>query len=221
MSFKDIISESLKQGEISKYLSAPYIISTMVVALFCAVVIFIVYKKFYRGAVYSNNFNILNVMLCLITSFIISAISSNIILSLGMVGTLSIIRFRSAIKDPLDIGFLFWSISTGIMSGAGLYPFAIISTVIVATVYILFTELSSGTHTYLLVVKYSDDADEAVHNELKNVKHKLKSKSSYSGSTELTLQVSIKKNNTDFVNKISELPSVDSAMLIEYTGDYL
>ncbi len=221
MSFKDIITDSLKQGEISKYLSIPYIVLTMIVSLFCAVTIFFVYKKFYRGAVYSNNFNILNVMLCLITSFIISAISSNIILSLGMVGTLSIVRFRSAIKDPLDIGFLFWSISAGIMAGAGLYPFAIISTLIIAAVYILFSELSSGTHTYLLVIKYSDSIDDTIHNNLKGIKHRLKSKSSYKGTTELTLQVSIKKNNTDFVNNISELEGVDSAMLIEYTGDYL
>ncbi len=221
MSFKDIILESLKQGDFSKYLSLPYIISTMVISLFCAVIIFIVYKKFYRGAVYSNNFNILNVMLCLITSFIISAISSNFILSLGMVGTLSIVRFRSAIKDPLDIGFLFWSISAGIMAGAGLYPFAIISTIVIATVYIIFTTLSSGTHTYLLVIKYADDANDAIYSELKGIKHTLKSKSSYNGLNELTLQVSIKKNSTDFVNRISSLNLVESAMLIEYTGDYL
>lgn len=221
MSFKDIISESLKQGEISKNLSAPYIITTMVVALICATIIYFVYKKFYRGAVYSNNFNILNVMLCLITAFIITTISSNIILSLGMVGALSIVRFRSSIKDPLDIGFLFWSIAAGITTGAGLYPFALVSTLLVAVVYVLFTVLSSGIHTYLLVIKYFDSADESVHNELTSIKNTLKSKSSYKGKTELTLQVSIKKGNTDFVNRISELEGVESAMLIEYTGDYL
>lgn len=221
MSFKDIISESLKQGEVSKNLSTPYIITTMVVALFCACVIYFVYKKFYRGAVYSNNFNILNVMLCLITAFIITTISSNIILSLGMVGALSIVRFRSSIKDPLDIGFLFWSIAAGITTGAGLYPFAIVSTLLVAIVYVMFTVLSSGTHTYLLVVKYFDSADESVHNELVNIKNTLKSKSSYKGKTELTLQVSVKKGDTEFVNKISELEGVESALLIEYTGDYL
>ncbi len=221
MSFKDIISESLKQGEISKNLSAPYIITTMVVALICATIIYFVYKKFYRGAVYSNNFNILNVMLCLITAFIITTISSNIILSLGMVGALSIVRFRSSIKDPLDIGFLFWSIAAGITTGAGLYPFALVSTLLVAVVYVFFTVLSSGTHTYLLVIKYFDSADESVHNELTSIKNTLKSKSSYKGKTELTLQVAIKKGNTDFVNKISELEGVESAMLIEYTGDYL
>ena len=221
MSFKEIITESFKQGEISKNLSAPYIIATMLVALFCSLIIYIVYKKFYRGAVYSNNFNILNVMLCMVTAFIITTISSNIILSLGMVGALSIVRFRSSIKDPLDIGFLFWSIAAGITTGAGLYVFAVVSTLLVAVIYILFTVITSGTRTFLLVVKYFDSADEAVRNELSTVKNTLKSKSSHKGKTELTLQVAVKKGNTEFVNKISEIEGVDSAMLIEYTGDYL
>lgn len=222
MSFKDIISESFKQGELSQNLSTPYIIMTLLVALLCAVIIYFVYKLFYRGAVYSNNFNILNVMLCLITAFIITTISSNIILSLGMVGALSIVRFRSSIKDPLDVGFLFWSIAAGITTGAGLYVFAIVSTLLVAVVYILFSVLSTGTHTYLLVINYFDTADESVRAELVDVKNTLKSKTSHNGKTELTLQIAInKKSNTDFVNRISELEGVESAMLIEYTGDYI
>lgn len=221
MSIIDVILDSFKQGELSKNLTAPYIIVTTIVALFCASVIYFVYRKFYRGAVYSNNFNILNVMLCLITAFIITTVSSNIILSLGMVGALSIVRFRSAIKDPLDIGFLFWSISTGLTTGAGLYPFSIISTLLVAAVYILFTLASSGIHTYLLVIKYVDGAEENVNNELKKIKNTLKSKSSYKGKTELTLRVSFKKNDTSFVNSLSDLDGVESTMLIEYTGDFL
>lgn len=222
MSFQDIIKEILKQGELSPNLSTPYIITTLVVALLCASIIFIMYKLFYRGAVYSNNFNILNVMLCLVTAFLITTISSNIVLSLGMVGALSIVRFRSSIKDPLDIGFLFWSIAAGITTGAGLYAFAVISTLMVAAVYMFFCVLSTGYRTYLLVIKYFDDADEAVRNELVDIKNTLKSKTSHRGKTELTLQVSINKlHNTDFVNRISELEGVESAMLIEYTGDYI
>ncbi len=222
MSFKDIISEIFRQGDVSQNLSTPYIITTLVVALLCATIIFFMYKMFYRGAVYSNNFNILNVMLCLVTAFVITTISSNLVLSLGMVGALSIVRFRSSIKDPLDIGFLFWSIAAGITTGAGLYVFAVISTLLVAVVFMLFSVLSTGTHTYLLVVKYFDAADEAVRAELVDIKNTLKSKTSHKGKTELTLQVSIKsKDNTDFVNRISELDGVESAMLIEYTGDYI
>ena len=143
MTFSEIISESLKQGEQVVSLSLPHIVVTVAVALICSLIIYFVYKMFYRGAVYSESFNILNVMLCLITSFVITTISSNLVLSLGMVGALSIVRFRSAVKDPLDIGFLFWSIAAGITTGAGLFPFAILSTVIIAAVYILFTLMSS------------------------------------------------------------------------------
>ena len=161
-------------------------------------------------------------MLCLVTAFVITTISSNIVLSLGMVGALSIVRFRSSIKDPLDIGFLFWSIAAGITTGAGLYAFAIISTLMVAAVYMLFCVLSTGSRTYLLVIKYFDAADESVRNELIDIKNTLKSKTSHRGKTELTLQVSISKHsNTEFVNRISELEGVESAMLIEYTGDYI
>ena len=220
-SIKDILEESLKQGEATKTLSLPYIFATVIVATLCALIIYFVYKKFYRGAVYSENFNLLNVMLCIITSFIITTISSNIILSLGMVGALSIVRFRSAVKDPLDIGFLFWSISVGIAAGAHLYPLAIISTILLSAIYILFSLFSTGRKTYLLVLKYFDTADEEVRKNLADISNTLKSKSQYKGKTELTLQVRLKKDDTSFVKKLSDTTGVDSAMLIEYTGDYI
>ena len=221
MTFSEIISESLNQGDKVKNLSAPYIIISVAVALICSLVIYFVYKKFYRGAVYSESFNILNVLLCLITSFVITTISSNLVLSLGMVGALSIVRFRSAVKDPLDIGFLFWSIAAGITTGAGLFPFAIISTLIIAAVYILFTVLTTGRKTYLLIIKYYDAADENIRKELRNIPNTLKSKSQYKGQSELTVQVKVKGNDTTFVSRISAIEGVDSAMLIEYTGDAL
>ncbi len=221
MSINEIISNSLKQSETTATLSPQYILVTAAVALLCSFAIYFIYKKFYRGAVYSENFNILLVLMCIITTFIITTISSNLVLSLGMVGALSIVRFRSAIKDPLDIGFLFWSLATGITIGAGFYPFAIMSTVIIGLIYIVFYLVVSGTHTYLLVIKYDENADAIVKDALKTVKNVLKSKSSYKGKTELTLQVKIKNNRTDFVQKISDLEGVDSAMLVEYTGDYI
>lgn len=221
MTFSEIISESLKQGEQVVSLSLPHIVVTVAVALICSLIIYFVYKMFYRGAVYSESFNILNVMLCLITSFVITTISSNLVLSLGMVGALSIVRFRSAVKDPLDIGFLFWSIAAGITTGAGLFPFAILSTVIIAAVYILFTLITTGKRTYLLVIKYFDAADDAVKKELKSIPNTLKSKNLYKGKSELTLQVKLNKNSADIATKISAIEGVESAMLIEYTGDSL
>lgn len=221
MTFSEIISESLKQGEQVVSLSLPHIVVTVAVALICSLIIYFVYKMFYRGAVYSESFNILNVMLCLITSFVITTISSNLVLSLGMVGALSIVRFRSAVKDPLDIGFLFWSIAAGITTGAGLFPFAILSTVIIAAIYILFTLITTGKRTYLLVIKYFDAADDAVKKELKSIPNTLKSKNLYKGKSELTLQVKLNKNSADIATKISAIEGVESAMLIEYTGDSL
>ena len=221
MSIKEIISNSLNQSETTATLSPQYILVTSVAALLCSFAIYIIYKKFYRGAVYSENFNILLVLMCIITTFIITTISSNLVLSLGMVGALSIVRLRSAIKDPLDIGFLFWSLATGITIGAGFYPFALMSTIIVGLIYILFYLFTSGTRTFLLVIKYDESAEATVKDALKTVKNVLKSKSNYKGKTELTLQVKIKNKRTDFVQKLSALEGVDSAMLVEYTGDYI
>jgi len=221
MSIKDIIENSLKQSETSASLSPQYILVTAVVALVCSLAIFLVYKKFYRGAVYSQNFGILLIIMCLVTSFVITTISSSFVLSLGMVGALSIVRFRSAIKDPLDIGFLFWATATGIIIGAGLFPFALMTTLAMSLIYIAFYFVSSGISTYLLVIKYDEDAEKTVKEALKTVKNVLKSKSAYKGKIELTLQLKLKGNRTDFVQKLSDLEGVDSTMLIEYTGDYI
>lgn len=221
MSFTDIIEESLNQGTISTNLSMANIAITAVVAAICSLVIFFTYKKFFRGAVYSENFNILNILLCFITAFIITTIRSNLILSLGMVGALSIVRFRSAIKDPLDIGFLFWSIATGITVGAGLFPFALITTLIIAVIFIAISLIASGKHTYLLVVKYNADKDKEVKEVLSSIKNTLKSKNQRGNTVELTVQVTVKNDKTGFVGKISDIEGVESALLVEYTGDYL
>ena len=221
MSISDIVKLSMEQGTTNTNLAASNIIVTAIAALLCALVIYFVYKFFFRGAVYSENFNILNVLLCVITAFIITTIRSDLMLSLGMVGALSIVRFRSAIKDPLDIGFLFWSIATGIAIGAGFFPFAIAMTICIAVIYIGISFISSGKNTYLLVVKYDSEKDKEVRAALEAVKNTLKSKNVYKDKIELTVQVSVKKGKTGFVKKIAELEGVESAVLVEYTGDYL
>ncbi len=221
MSISDIVKLSMEQGTTNTNLAASNIIVTAIAALLCALVIYFVYKFFFRGAVYSENFNILNVLLCVITAFIITTIRSDLMLSLGMVGALSIVRFRSAIKDPLDIGFLFWSIATGIAIGAGFFPFAIAMTICIAVIYIGISFISSGKSTYLLVIKYDSEKDKEVREALESVKNTLKSKNVYKDKIELTVQVSVKKGKTGFVKKLAELEGVDSAVLVEYTGDYL
>jgi len=221
MTITEIITESLKDAESISSISPQFVLVATICSILCSLVIYFTYKKFYRGAVYSENFNLLNVLMCIITALIIAIISSNLVMSLGMVGALSIVRFRSAVKDPLDIGFLFWSIATGIAIGAGYFPFAIISVILIAAIYIVFTLAVSGVRTYLLVVKYDEGSEEIVRQALKTIKNSLKCKSNYKGKVELTVQVKFKGNRTDFLQTISNLEGVDSAMLVEYTGDYL
>ena len=131
-------------------LTPQYIFVCISIALLCGLVIYAVYRIFYRGSCYSENFNLLLLLTTLITTFIIMTISANIVLSLGMVGSLSIIRFRSAVKDPLDVGFLFWSVAVGITCGAGLYQIALLCTVFIAVVYILSVLLRFGAKRFLL-----------------------------------------------------------------------
>ena len=200
-------------------LTPEYIFVCISIALLCGVVIYAVYRIFYRGSCYSENFNLLLLLTTLITTFIIMTISANIVLSLGMVGSLSIIRFRSAVKDPLDVGFLFWSVAVGITCGAGLYQIALLCTVFIAVIYVLSTLLRFGAKRYLLIVKYDASAKENVVAALKNVRHTLKNSISSQSGHELTVQVHGKKKTAALTEELSAIAGVTSAMLVEYTGD--
>ena len=196
------------------------VLITMLVSTICAVGIFLVYRFFNRSVLYSENFNVLIVMLCVITSFIIITIGTNIILTLGMVGALSIVRFRAAVKDPLDVGFLFWGVSSGLAAGAGLWWVALLGTAFVAILYIALTTVRFERRAFLLIVRYGNEAEDDVMGHLKNFKHKLKNKTISGDFTEMTLEVKIVKNNTEFLDPLKETNDVDNVVLVEYTGDY-
>ena len=134
------------------------IILALLSAYICGMIIYFIYKHFYKGVLYSHNFNVLLVLLSMVTAFIVLTISSNIVLSLGMVGALSIVRFRTAIKDPLDLGFMFFAISIGITCGAGLYLLSFVSTIIISLVYIFLVKVKTPVHVYLLIVKHNKKA---------------------------------------------------------------
>ena len=195
-------------------------IMSMLAAFLCGMIVYAVYRAFYKGVIYNNNFNILLVMTSLVTCFIVIVISSNVVLSLGMVGALSIVRYRTAVKDPLDVGFLFWTVAVGVTCGAGLYIISILGTVFIAVVYILLVKIRNHKHQYLLIVKYMDDASEAVRRELEPLKKVLKNKTSLKDSTELTYEVRINAENTAFVSALSAIEGVTDATLVEFTGDY-
>jgi len=196
------------------------VVMTLAVATLCAIGIFLVYRFFNRSVLYSENFNVLIVMLCVITSFVIITIGTNIVLTLGMVGALSIVRFRAAVKDPLDVGFLFWGVAAGLTSGAQLYWVALLGTAFVAIVYIGFTTIRFEKRAFLLIVRYGNEAESDVNDQLKKFKHKLKNKTISGDFTELTLELKISKNDTSFLEPLKETRDVDNVVLVEYTGDY-
>lgn len=195
-------------------------VMSMLAAFLCGMIVYAVYRGFYKGVIYNNNFNILLVMTSLVTCFMVIVISSNVVLSLGMVGALSIVRYRTAVKDPLDVGFLFWTVAVGVTCGAGLYLISIMGTVFVAAVYILLVKIRNRKHQYLLIVKYQDGAAEEVRRQLEPVRKVLKNKTAAKGTTELTYEVRIRGDNSSFVTSLSAVKGVTTAVLVEFTGDY-
>ncbi|PYG89551.1 uncharacterized protein DUF4956 [Ruminiclostridium sufflavum DSM 19573] len=222
MTFNDIFKSSFIEK------AAQFSPLDMIIALGLSFVlglfIFFVYKKTFNGVMYSAGFGISLVAMSLITTLIILAVTSNIILSLGMVGALSIVRFRSAIKEPLDIAFLFWSISVGIVTGAGLIPLAVFGSVFIGIVMVLFVNKKSADNPYILVVNCADDNSEelvskAVDESVK--KHMVKSKTVSKNGIELTIEVRLKDMTTQFVNKISDIEGVSNTVLVSYNGEYM
>ena len=186
--------------------------------------IFMVYKKTYTGVMYSDSFGISLIAMAMITSLVIIAVTSNVVLSLGMVGALSIVRFRTAIKEPMDIAFLFWAIAVGIVLGAGFIPLAIIGSVIIGIIIVVFATRKVGDIPYILVVNCENaqnekEAEALIKKEAK--KSILKSKSVNKLGVELTYEVRIKEENTEFINKLSELSGVTNAVLVSYNGEYM
>ena len=186
--------------------------------------IFLIYKKTYQGVMYSDSFGVSLIAMSMITSLVIIAVTSNVVLSLGMVGALSIVRFRTAIKEPMDIAFLFWAIAVGIVLGAGLLPLAIIGSVIIGIIIVVFSTRKIGDTPYILVVSCENEETESVAYELIKEDAKkslLKSKSVNKLGIELTYEVRIKDDNTGFVNKISAIDGVTNAVLVSYNGEYM
>jgi hypothetical protein len=216
---KNLLSESMQQMGMIESLSVGTVILSFMVAFLCAALIYVVYRYFYKGVSYSPSFGMLLIMLTLLTNFIILCISTNLVLSLGMVGALSIVRFRAAVKEPLDVGFLFFAIAAGLTSGARLYFIAIIGTLLVDLVFILCYLLLNGTASYLLVIRYGDEAAEALEEALYEQKKKLKSKIKRGSTTEITYAVSLKKDSGPLVDNLSGISGVKNVVLVQYNQE--
>ena len=196
----------------------------LVLAFGVGLFIFFVYKKTYAGVMYSSGFGVTLIALTMITTLVILAVTSNIVLSLGMVGALSIVRFRTAIKEPLDIAFLFWAIAAGIVLAAGLIPLAVFGSVFIGIILLLFANRKSMTSPFIVVIDC--DGHDSETRALKllrahTVRCTVKSKTARKGAVELNCEVRLNSGNTDFVNELSDLEGVTSAVLVSYNGDYM
>lgn len=222
MTFNDIFKSSFLENINS--ISVLDMLLTILLSFCIGLFIFFIYKRTYRGVMYSAGFGTTLIALTMITSIVILAVTSNVVLSLGMVGALSIVRFRTAIKDPLDITFLFWSIAAGIILAAGMIPLAVIGSICIGIILLIFVNKSSNTHPYIVVLNCSDHDAEVKALELlsKNVtKSTIKSKSAVKGAIELNIEVRLKDDNTDFITSLSEMDGVSSAVIVSYNGDYM
>ena len=222
MTFNDIFKSSFLENVSS--ISMVDMVLTIVLSFCIGLFIFLIYKKTYRGVMYSSGFGTTLIALTMITSIVILAVTSNVVLSLGMVGALSIVRFRTAIKDPLDIAFLFWSIGAGIILAAGMIPLAVIGSVCIGLTLLVFVNQKSNTHPYMVVLNCTDHNAEVEARDFiaKHVtRSTVKSKSAVKGAIELNIEVRLKEDDTDFINTLSEMSGVNSAVIVSYNGDYM
>lgn len=186
--------------------------------------IFFIYKKCYAGVMYSASFGVTLIALCMITALLILAVTSNIVLSLGMVGALSIVRFRTAIKEPSDIAFLFWAIAAGIVLAAGFIPLAVIGSLFIGLILLFFSRFRGFERPYILVLHCADATiEQQAHAFLAAhaARLSLKSKNVSPGCIELNYEIRLRSADTDFVNELAAAPGVTHAVLVAYNGDYM
>lgn len=222
MTFKDIFKSSFLENVTSVSLLDMMI--ALVLAFCLGLFIFYVYKKTFSGVMYSSSFGVTLIALTMITTIVILAVTSNVVLSLGMVGALSIVRFRTAIKEPLDSAFLFWSIAVGIILAAGMIPLAVIGSVVLGLILIVFVNKKTYVNPYIVVIRCEDHKSEIQAKAFLDQqveKCVVKSKSAQKGMIELNMEIRMKDDNTDFINVLAEMQGIQSAVLVSYNGDYM
>ena len=202
-------------------LSVVRILLTLGLAFLIGMYIFAIYRKTFSGVMYSKNFGVSLVILEMITSFIILPITSNLTLSLGMVGALSIVRFRTAVKDPIDTVYMFWSIAVGIALGAKFFLPAILASAVIGVLMLLLSGMRfRSTMPYLLVLRFNENATNNVYGLLKRLpESQLKSKTVGSAGVEMTLEIRLRESDLQVVERFLEIPGVYDASIISYGGD--
>ena len=222
MTFNDIFKSSFLENVTS--ISILDMALALLLAFGVGLFIFLIYKKTYAGVMYSSSFGVTLVALTRITTLVILAVTSNVVLSLGMVGALSIVRFRTAIKEPLDIAFLFWAIAAGIVLAAGLIPLAVFGSLFIGIIILIFANRKDMTNPFIVVLECDGQkSEEAALAFLQQHTRRcvIKSKTARKGAVELNLEVRLRNTDTDFINQLTEIDGVQSAVLVSYNGDYM
>lgn len=222
MTFNDIFKSGFLEN-ITEFSAMDTLIG-MLFALVIGLFVFMVYKKTFNGVMYSSGFSLTLVGLALVTTLIIMAVTSNVVLSLGMVGALSIVRFRAAIKEPMEIVYLFWAIAAGIVIGAGMIPLAMIGSAIIGVVLILFANRKVHENPYILIMNCTDEgAEETALNLTEKAVERfvVKSKTVNAGGIELTAEIRMKDAETSFVNRLGDIDGVSDVTLVSYNGEYM
>ena len=222
MSFNDIFKSGYLENVTA--VSLPDMALALALSFCLGLFIYFVYKKTYSGVMFSRTFGGSLVAMTMITTMVILAVTSNVVLSLGMVGALSIVRFRTAIKEPMDIAFLFWAIAGGIVLAAGMIPLAIVGSVIIGLILIVFCNRKSTEKPFIAVIACENaEAENRVQQYLNGQVKKavVKSKSAQKGNIELSYEVSLKGDDTGFITALSDMEGVNSAVLVSYNGDYM
>ena len=221
MSVKDMIKKSVLESGVFDQYNISSILVALVAALALGILIFLVYRRFYTGVIYSRTFAVTLVGMTVLTCMVTLAISTNVVISLGMVGALSIVRFRTAVKDPMDLLYLFWAITSGITSGAGMYVLALIAAAIMILMIILFYSRQQRGKIYIAVIHYSgDEAGDEVIRCFGKRKYFIKSKTMRKEKTEMAVEIFCKQADMDFMEKIRAIEHVDDVTLIQYNGEY-
>ena len=221
MSFQDLFKKSILKL-VPEQMDPLTLFLTMAVAFLVGLGIFMVYRKCFIGVVYDHSFNISLVIMTMLVAVIIVTISTNITLSLGMVGALSIVRYRTAVKNPLDLMFLVWSITSGIAIGAQYYYIAVITLVVVALALVFLRKMKDDEHLYVLIVNYdaSMELEEEIRRKLSDYRGKVRSKIVKNNTTELTMEVHLKVENMNLTQLLSSMEGVHDVTLVQYRGTY-
>ncbi|MBQ3662619.1 MAG: DUF4956 domain-containing protein [Clostridia bacterium] len=199
------------------------VVLTLLIALGVGGFLFLIYKKTFIGVVYSRSFNISLILLTMVSALVLMLISSNLTLSLGMVGALSIVRFRTAIKDPIDTVFMFWAVGEGLALGAGFVDVGLIGALVIGVIMLVIgSARSNGTQPYLLILHYDERASQQIKSLVKQLpKAHVKSKTVQRDNMELTIELRVHESETDFVDKFLRVPGVYDATLVAHQGDLI